>query len=239
LFSVDSTIFFGSNLHFMYFWAMKNLAVIFDMDGVICHTNPFHSKAFRIFFEKRNLFPTDEEFSKHMFGKSNSYILKHFLGREIKGQEFHDLEFEKESLFREIYSDYVASIPDFLPFLESLKNEGCKTGVATSAPRANLDLIMGKLGFENLMESILASENVSNHKPHPEVYLKSADNLKIPPQNCIVFEDSFSGVTAALNAGMKVIGVLSSHSKDELPTCDFYIDDYTQINPKIITEILK
>lgn len=217
---------------------MNTYAVIFDMDGVICHTNPFHSQAFRVFFEKRGLNPSDEDFAQHMFGKSNSYILKHFLQREIVGEEFKALEYEKESLFREIYAPHVEPIPFYLDFLGSLKGSGFKTGVATSAPRANLDLIISKLGFQDQMESILASENVSKHKPDPEVYLTSASNLEVKNTNCLVFEDSFSGVSAALNAEMKVVGVLSSHTKDELPPCDFYINDYRDIHISDIKSIL-
>lgn len=218
---------------------MKNQAVIFDMDGVICHTNPFHSEAFKVFFGKRGLNPTEEEFEKHMYGKSNKYIFKHFLGREIVGEEFISLENEKEGLFREIYADKIITLPEFLPFLETLKNDGFRTGVATSAPRANLDLIMGTLKFAPKMESILASENVRNHKPDPEVYLTSAKLLDVNPGNCLVFEDSFSGVTAAINAGMKVVGVLSSHKQEELPPCQLYINDYSEVNLDTVRELMK
>ena len=200
------------------------------MDGVICHTNPFHSQAFKIFFEKRNLFPTEEEFMLHMYGKNNGYILSHFLGRKIEGQELLDLEFEKESLFREIYQHHVDPIPGFLEFFHGLRKAGLKTGVATSAPFANMELIAGRLDLFPHLESALASEHVSKHKPDPEVYLKSAFNLQVDPENCIVFEDSFSGATAGLNAGMKVIGVLSSHRKDELPECHYYIQDYRSLS---------
>ncbi|TFV94749.1 HAD family phosphatase [Algoriphagus kandeliae] len=211
-------------------------AVIFDMDGVICHTNPFHSKAFRVFFEKRSLYPTEEEFAQHMYGKSNSYILSHFLGRKIEGDELLILEDEKESLFREIYQHHVSPISGFLEFFKDLKNTGFLTGVATSAPFANLELIGGKLDLFPYMESTLASEHVTKHKPDPEVYLKSAENLGVNPDRCVVFEDSFSGVSAAKNAGMKVVGVLSSHSVDELPTCDFYINHFGEVDiPRILS----
>jgi beta-phosphoglucomutase len=209
---------------------MKNqLAVIFDMDGVICHTNPYHSKAFREFFAKRDLSPTDEEFAQHMFGKSNSYILKHFLQREIIGEEFVQLEDEKESLFRKIYEPHVEPIHGFLSFITDLKANGIKTAVATSAPRANLDLISGKLNLPAYMESFMASEDVTRHKPDPQVYLTSAQRLGVSPANCVVFEDSYSGVSAAINAGMKVVGVLTSHPKEQLPPCDDYIDDYQEV----------
>ncbi|WP_158859045.1 HAD family hydrolase [Lunatibacter salilacus] len=218
---------------------MSQQAVIFDMDGVICHTNPFHSKAFQVFFAKRNLNPTEDEYAKHMYGKSNKYIFSHFLGREIVGDEFVALEDEKEGLFREIYKEAITPISGFLPFLKSLKELGFKTGVATSAPFANLELIMGRLGFESKMESILASENVKRHKPDPEVYLTSASNLGVSPSQCIVFEDSYSGVSAALNAGMRVVGVLSSHTKEELPPCNYYIENYVNIEVSIVQEILR
>lgn len=215
-----------------------NKAVIFDMDGVICHTNPYHSIAFKEFFAKRELFPTEEEFALHMYGKSNSYILSHFLGRKIEGQELLELEDEKESLFREIYRDKVDPIAGFMPFFQSLKQQGLPTGVATSAPFANLELIAGTLGIMHQMQSILASEHVSHHKPHPEVYLKSAAKLQVEPEFCVVFEDSFSGVTAAKNAGMKVVGVLSSHTKEQLPPCEAYIVDFFEIDPKFLAELM-
>lgn len=205
-------------------------AVIFDMDGVICHTNPFHSIAFKHFFAKRNLNPTDQEFKLHMYGKNNAYILSYFLGRKIHGQELAELEFEKESLFREIYKTEVQPIAGYLDFLNRLEQLGLSIGVATSAPRANLDLILGTLAIKETMGSMLAAEDVSRHKPDPEVYLKSATNLQIDPAHCLVFEDSFSGVSAGLNAGMKVVGVLSSHTKQELPVCNLYIKDYSELN---------
>ena len=213
-------------------------AVIFDMDGVICHTNPFHSIAFKEFFAKRNLFPTEEEFALHMYGKNNSYILSHFLGRKIEGRELLKLEFEKESLFREIYKDQISPISGFLEFFNSLKSEGFLTGIATSAPYANLELIAGKLSLFDHMESILASEDVSKHKPDPEVYLKSAAKLNVEPDFCVVFEDSYSGVTAAKNAGMKVVGVLSSHSREELPVCDLFIEDFRQVDLERILSLM-
>jgi len=214
-----------------YLCGMKTeLAVIFDMDGVIVHTNPYHSQAFRAFFAKRDLSPTDEEFAQHMFGKSNSYILKHFLQREIVGEEFLELEDEKESLFREIYAPNVEPIRGFFEFVKDLKANGIKTAVATSAPRANLDLISGKLNLPAYMESFMASEDVTAHKPDPQVYLTSAQRLGVSPADCVVFEDSFSGVSAAINAGMKVVGVLTSHPKEELPPCDLYIEDYREMS---------
>jgi HAD superfamily hydrolase (TIGR01509 family) len=213
-------------------------AVIFDMDGVICHTNPYHSKAFREFFAVREMFPTEADFQLHMYGKSNSYIMSHFFGRKIEGNELLELENEKESIFREIYKQEIVPIAGFEDFFDQLKINRFLTGVATSAPYANLEMIAGKLSLFGRMESILASEDVTKHKPDPEIYLKSALNLQIDPKCCVVFEDSFSGVTAAKNAGMKVVGVLSSHSKSELPVCDLYISDFMEIDSERVLDLI-
>ncbi len=196
------------------------------MDGVICDTNPYHSLAWKAFLDKLGIASSEEEFIAHMYGKSNSYILKHFLQRPVVGEEFAQKEFEKEALFREIYEAHVKPINGLLEFIEDLKANGVKTGIATSAPYLNMELILSKLPLRDKMQSLLASEDVSTHKPNPEVYLKSALNLDISPERCVVFEDSFSGVTAGKAAGAKVVGVLSTYKKEELPPCDSYIVDY-------------
>ncbi len=218
---------------------LKNaIAVIFDMDGVICDTNPYHSLAWKAFLDKHGIASSEDEFIAHMYGKSNSYILKHFFKRAITGEEFDRMEFEKEALFREIYDAHVTPITGLLAFIEDLKRNGVKTGIATSAPYLNMELILSKLPLRQQMESLLASEDVSSHKPSPEVYLKSAQNLGVSPERCVVFEDSFSGVTAGKAAGAKVVGVLSTYKKEELPVCDVYIVDYQGISFQEIKNIL-
>lgn len=196
------------------------------MDGVICHTNPYHSKAFQVFFHKRGLNPSEKEYAAHMYGKSNSYIFSHFLGRTITGDELQAYEDEKEGLFREIYADHVKPIDGYLDFLYLLVDKKYKLGVATSAPIANMDLILDTLKIRSVFGSTLASEDVTAHKPDPQVYLKSAKNLSSESSTCLVFEDSHAGVSAAINASMKVVGVLSSHTASELPPCNKHIHRY-------------
>ena len=228
----------------MYFCKKKlrpletTFAVIFDMDGVICDTNPHHSLAWKAFLDKHRISSSEEEFIAHMYGKSNSYILKHFFKREIVGEEFAKMEFEKEALFREIYEAHVEPITGLIEFIEDLKANGIKTAIATSAPYLNMELILSKLPLRDKMQSLLASEDVNTHKPNPEVYLKSASNLDISPERCVVFEDSFSGVTAGKAAGAKVVGVLSTYKIEELPTCDAYITDYQELTFHKIKELV-
>ena len=127
------------------------------MDGVICDTNPYHSLAWKAFLDKFGIVSSEEEFIAHMYGKSNSYILKHFFKRNIVGEEFAKMEFEKEALFREIYEAHVKPITGLIEFIENLKANGVKTGIATSAPLLNMELILSQLPLRNKMRSEGAS----------------------------------------------------------------------------------
>ena len=200
------------------------------MDGVICDTNPHHSLAWKAFLKKFEIDATEDEFIAHMYGKSNSYILKYFLKRDVIGDEFIAMEFEKESLFRELYEPEEIPIAGLLEFIADLKANGVKTGIATSAPVENLELILSKLPLAAQMESLLSSSDVIHHKPNPEVYLKSAANLDVLPENCVIFVDSYAGVSAGKAAGAKVIGVLSTYKKEELPVCNDYVVNYKDMS---------
>lgn len=215
---------------------MNDFAVIFDMDGVISHTNPHHADAFRAFFKTHNIRATDEDFEEHMYGKHNSYIFKHFFQRELTALELQDFEEQKEGLFRELYAEKVEALPGFIDFLKSLKENNIKTGIATSAPEANLKLIAEKLNLYKDMESVLYSEKTKKHKPDPEIYLRSAANLGVKPENCLVFEDSASGIKAGQAAGMQVCAVLTTHTKAQLPRCNWYISDFQGLDYTLVRE---
>src|SRR5690606_3573718 len=216
---------------------LNNLAVLFDMDGVLVHTNPYHAKAFEAFFDRYRIPYSESEFEQHMYGKHNSYIMSYFFNRQIDGDELLALESEKEGLFREIYAEHAEPVA-FLPeFLQDLSSHGVALGVATSAPKANMDLVLDTLDLRHYFQSTLSSEDVQAHKPDPEVYLKSADRLGVNPDQCFVFEDSYSGVTAGRAAGMKVIGVLTSHRREDLPPCLDYLSDYKHFNVEKLKEL--
>ncbi len=209
------------------------------MDGVIADTNPTHNIAWRKFLDRYKIVPTEDDLQNHMYGKHNSYILNYFLKRELLTEELLRLQFEKEALFRELYTSIVQPLPGLLAFLADLNKNGVKTGIATSAPVENLEMMVAQIPFLNeVMSSMLSEKDVSNHKPHPEVYLKSAERLGVLPSQCVVFEDSVSGVNAGLAAGMRVVGVTTSHTSDELPPCSAYISDYTTLSFKFIQQLM-
>lgn len=217
---------------------MDKYAAIFDMDGVIAHTNPHHIEAFRIFFEKHQVTYNEDDFKQHMYGRHNSYIMRYFIDPDLSNGDIVSLENEKEALFREIYGSVAIPVNGLPAFLEDLKKHDFAFAVATSAPADNMNLILDKLDIRHFFDSTLSGDDVTRHKPDPQIYLQSAINLGVVPAHCMVFEDSYSGAKAGLNAGMAVTALLTSHTEDELPVCIDYISDFTETNADKVTALL-
>ena len=214
-------------------------AVIFDMDGVIADTNPTHLVSWKEYLLENNIEATDSDLIVNMFGKSNTYILEYFFKRKMEREEVERRQWEKEGLFRKMYEPIVKPLNGLLIFIDDLKANGVKTGIATSAPVQNLDMMLRKVDLRSKMESLLSWEDVVNHKPAPDVYLQSAKNVGVPIENCVVFEDSTSGIQAGLAAGAKVVGVLTSHQPHELPPCHAYIENYEAVDYAFITNLFR
>lgn len=212
------------------------LAAIFDMDGVIVDNHTYHVKSWAEFCRSKNI-PFDEDtFRTKYFGKNTRDTFKGLLDYQLTEEEINTLGEEKEKIYREMYKDYITPVNGLIPFLISLKNAGIKTGVATSAPTSNLDFTLDMLGIRHLFDVVVDASGVSKGKPDPEIYLKAAEFLDISPKDCVVFEDSISGIKSGQNAGMRVVALITTHSKDELPYTPLSIHDFTEISFERINE---
>jgi HAD superfamily hydrolase (TIGR01509 family) len=136
---------------------------------------------------------------------------------------------EKEALFRKLFKPQNHTVPGIIAFVNTLKAQKIPMAVATSAPYKNADYILSELSIKSYFTAVLDSSHVKKGKPDPEVYLKAAKALRKQPANCIVIEDSLSGVKAGLDAGARVIGVKTTHTSTELDDCHMKIDDFTAL----------
>ena len=209
---------------------MKKLeAIIFDMDGTIVDSMPFHEKAWSGFLEKKGKKYSTEEWNAIHHGTLLD-IMPRIFGEGLHEQEYWDLGLEKEALFKEMYRGEVTPLPGLQALLESLKSAGIKTAVATAADRRNAGFTLDELGYHNYFNIVVTSNEVPAGKPLPDVYLFAAHCLKVNPENCIVFEDSSSGIESAHRAGMKVIGITTGIKDMSALPVEFSIPDYENIN---------
>ncbi len=214
-------------------------AVIFDMDGVLIDNNPYHKQAWLNYCRKNCITIEEKEFFKNIWGKSNEDILNFLYKNKLSPPEIIEHTEIKEAMYREVFRASIKPLDGLYEFLENLKIAGFKMGIATSAPTSNLNFVLEHLPIRHYFSALVDDSMISHGKPSPEVYLKAAEMLKVSPENCVAFEDSFSGISAAISAEMKVIGVTTTHKKEELKMTEFTIDDFTQIKAENVEQLLK
>lgn len=198
------------------------------MDGVIVDSNPAHKEAIQIFCKKYNQDVSEQFLQNRLYGRTNKEWIPELFG-DISSDKLKELADEKEQLFRDMFDPEQHIVRGIRSFLEELKTNDIPLAVATSAPRENADYILSRLSIEDYFTAILDSSHVTKGKPDPEVYVKASKALGKEPKSCIVFEDSVSGVKAGLNAGTKVIGVTTTHTTEELSSCDLVIEDFRDL----------
>ncbi len=205
-------------------------AAIFDMDGTMINNMDYHKKAWKEFAKRHGFEFTDEEFKEKFSGKKNDQIFTGIFGSSLTHNQINDYTEEKESIYRELYAPEIKAVVGLTDAISSLEKNGKKLAVATTAPKGNRDFGFKALDLENTFDIILGDEHVVNGKPNPEIYLETAKKLNIDPSRCIVFEDSPPGVEAGKRAGMTVIGILTTHSEEDLKNADYLVNDFTQID---------
>lgn len=189
--------------------------IIFDMDGVIVDNYLFHIDAWGEFCKRHGLNFESEDFTKKYFGKNNADILKALFGRILADAEVHQLGEEKEAIYRELYQPHIKPLDGLVNFMKELKILGKKIAIASSAPQSNIDFVVNNTGIKVYIDVTVNGNMVKLGKPNPDIFLKASELLGIQPANCLVFEDSFSGIQAAINAGMQVVAVATTHKKEE------------------------
>jgi len=200
-------------------------AVIFDMDGVIVDSNPYHKVAIQQFCREHGHELSDDRLLKHVYGRTNREWITALFGA-IPDDTIVQYTEEKEELYRQLFDKDIRPVRGLINFLNLLDKNNIPRAIGTSAPRSNVDFSLKRTGTEKYFDIILNDTFVTHSKPHPEIYLKCAAALGLPNSRCIVIEDSLSGVQAGKAAGSKVIGITTTHTKEELSHCDLVIDDF-------------
>ena len=208
-------------------------AIIFDLDGTMVDSLPYHHESWRIFFKNNNLEENDfTEILKEYKGGGTLELMTSVFGNMYTKEELKKMTNDKEVIFRDIYKSKIYPIEGLKKFLDNLKESNISLSIGSNAIRKNVIMTIEELGITNYFSSIICGDEVSKGKPDPEMYIKTLSNLKVNKDECVIFEDSIEGVEAAKNADIKVIGVTSSQSSEILKSVGAFktINDYTRIN---------
>jgi beta-phosphoglucomutase len=174
----------------------------------------FHALAFVAFAERHRLPPFTEADRGRFDGRRNRDIFPDLFGRALSEQELRLYAEEKEALYRELSKGRLAPVAGFLALLEALERRRIPVALATSAPAQNVAYTLGELGLAERLTRVVRSDQVTRGKPHPDVFLGAAALIGVPPDACVAFEDAPLGVLAARAAGMAVVGLTTTFSRD-------------------------
>lgn len=193
-------------------------AAIWDVDGTLVDTAEIHFAAWQAFAAAHGFAFTRADFAA-TFGKRNPEIVRQLFDPAADDARCADWGEEKERCYRAATDRAgVELLPGVGALVEGLAAAGWLQGLGSSAPRANLDLILRHTGTADRFTAVVSGDDVTRGKPDPEVFLKAAARLGVPPERCVVFEDAPSGVAAATAAGMACVGVtfVGHHSAERL-----------------------
>ncbi len=196
-------------------------AVLWDMDGVLVDTAPFHFQAWRALFASLGRDVSEEEF-RRTFGLRNDDILRAILG-DMPPERLRELGNRKEELFRDAIRGKVTPLPGVVDVVRRLRDRGVKQAVVSSAPRRNVETILHALSLTGAFDALVAEEEVQRGKPDPQGYLLGADRLGVAPAACVVVEDAPAGVEAAKRAEMRCIGLAAGRRPEELAAADLVV----------------
>ena len=201
--------------------------IIFDMDGTIVDSLPYHYEAWKIFFNENKVENFSEKLNEYKGGGTLD-LMRTVYGNQYSKKELKKMSEDKEKIFRKIYKGEIKQILGFNKFLDELKSKDIMVGLASNAIRKNVSMIINELEIDDYFDSIICGDEVINGKPNPEMFNETIDRFNINKDECLIFEDSLEGVLAAKNSGIKVIGITSSSSNKALTDagCVMSISDY-------------
>ncbi len=190
----------------------RKRAALWDVDGTLIDSREYHWLSWRGALADEGFDVTPEQFADS-FGRRNDEILRGYFP-SYPPDDITRVGEAKEVAYRRLVREQgIELLPGVRRWLDRLREEGWLQAVASSAPRANLEVIVEALGLEGYFAAVASAEDVTEGKPDPQVFLKAAAKLGVEPSDCVVVEDAPAGTEAARHAGMRSIGVLSSHGE--------------------------
>ena len=201
---------------FRFYKHMKYSALIFDMDGTLIHNMPFHNQAWQDTLAEAGVQIDLNEFNRATNGKKAAEILRMMLGVQLSDSEVAHWGERKEALYRERFARYREPLPGLLHLLEQATALGLPMAVATASPPVSIPFILDELDLRRYFKTVIGGADVQHGKPHPEIFLKSAQALGIEPASCLVFEDALGGIEAARRASMDAVMICTTINAQEV-----------------------
>jgi beta-phosphoglucomutase len=204
----------------LFLWSIamttKQWGVIFDVDGTMVDNKDYHEKAWVELCHRHGIALTAEMYRNRIHARTNDKIIPDIFGSDISTEDAAAAALEKETIYRNLYRPHVRPLPGLLKLLEEFKTHSIPCAAASNSPAGNVNLVLDELAIRHYFISVITADDVSHGKPDPEIFLTSAKQLGLPPQQCIVFEDSGPGFEAARRAGCPYVVIAFGADEEHL-----------------------
>lgn len=215
-------------------------ALIFDMDGTMVESMPWHAKAWVEYARRRGMTVDVPDLMRRTTGRTAYECACELMGREVSEAESAEITHEKESIYRELFGAEFREVAGFRGFARAAAAHGLKIAIGTAGDRHNIAFTLSLLRLDPAPLAIVGGDEGLPGKPQPAIFLEAARRIGVSPARCIVFEDAPFGIEAARRGGMRAVAVCSSHSATELagPHVIAAVRDYEELTRSNFLETL-
>ncbi|WP_224483692.1 HAD family hydrolase [Robertkochia aurantiaca] len=212
--------------------------VIFDMDGVLVDSEPYHREVLSVCLEDLGHELSDEYYNS-LVGTANRPMWERVKADFSLEKPLEKLiAVHKELFFQMLHKDKVQAVPGVQDVLEELNEKGFRLSLASSSPEKVIDAFMEILGFTRYFDHLVSGENIERSKPAPDIFLKVASLYDVAPSGFVVIEDSKHGVSAAKAAGMSCVGFVNPNSgNQDLSEADLLIASMRELHAETIKSL--
>ncbi|WP_218508386.1 HAD family phosphatase [Variovorax sp. dw_308] len=220
---------------------MKVEALIFDMDGTMIDSMPWHAKSWVVFARNHKLDIDVSDLLARTTGRTGVECMRVlFDDRVLSDAECEALVHEKETIYRDLFHDNFTEVAGFTAFAKAAVARGLKIAVGTAGDKHNIEFAMSRLKMDPLPLAIVGGDEGLTGKPTPAIFLEAARRIGADPARCIVFEDAPFGIEAARRGGMRAVAVCSTHTAQELsgPHVMAAVRDYEELAQSNFLETL-
>ena len=190
-------------------------AFLFDMDGTMVDSMPWHARSWVAFAREVGVPPPDAGFFRRTTGLTGVEVMREFFG-ERPVAELRACVERKEAIYREMFGPAFREVPGFGAFADAARGAGVKVACATAGDADNIAFVLERLGRHGFFDAVVGAHDVERGKPHPDLFLLAAQRMGVDPADCLVFEDAPHGIEAARRAGMRAVAIATTLPPDEL-----------------------
>ncbi|MDR6524162.1 beta-phosphoglucomutase-like phosphatase (HAD superfamily) [Variovorax paradoxus] len=206
-------------------------AFIFDMDGTMIDSMPWHARSWVEFAQNHGVKLDVSEILARTTGRTGTESMRELFERELSDDECQAMVHEKEEIYRALFHDNFTEVAGFTAFAKAAVARGLMVAVGTAGDRHNIEFAMSRLKMDPLPLAIVGGDEGFTGKPTPAIFLEAARRIGVAPERCIVFEDAPFGIEAARRGGMRAVAVCSTHTAAELagPHVIAAVRDYDEL----------